>query len=116
MDEYIAGFPSETRAVLQQIRQTIIKAAPAEAVETISYGIPTFKWNGTYLVYFAGYKNHVSIHPAPVEAEEFKADFSRYKTGKGTVQFPLNQPIPFDLITRIVKHLIVENLKRAKKR
>ena len=113
INEYITGFPKETQKVLQQIRTTIKKIAP-KAEETISYGIPTFNLNGTYLIYFAGYKNHVSIYPAPRGKDEFKEILSAYKGGKGTVQFPLDKPIPYDLITKIVKFRLKENMVKAK--
>lgn len=101
IDEYIAGFPDDVQKILKRIRTTIKKAAP-KAEETISYGIPTFKLN-TYLIYFAGFKKHVSVYPAPRSAPEFKQELTGYGGGKGTVQFPLDNPIPYDLITRIVK-------------
>jgi uncharacterized protein YdhG (YjbR/CyaY superfamily) len=111
-DEYIAAFPRDVQAILKKIRLTIKKAAP-KAGEKISYGIPSFTLNGAYLVYFAGYKNHVSVYPAPRGDEEFKKVLAPYKGGKGTVQFPLTDPIPYALITRIVKFLIKKNSARA---
>ena len=111
IDEYIAGFPKETQKVLKQIRATIKKAAPG-AEETISYAIPTFKLNGHYVIYFAGYKNHISLYPAPRGNELFKKELSDYKGGKGTIQFPLDKPLPLNLITRIVKFKLKENLER----
>lgn len=107
-DEYISSFPPATQEILRQIRTTIKKMAP-NAEEAISYGIPVFNLDGTYLVYFAGYKNHVSIYPVPRGKDEFKQVLSAYKGGKGTVQFPLDKPIPFNLITRIVKFRMKEN-------
>lgn len=101
IDEYIAAFPTETQQVLRQIRATIRKAAP-RVEETISYGMPCFNLEGRYLIYFAGYKKHVSIYPAPRGDKAFTEDLAQYKGGKGTVQFPLDKPIPYDLITRIV--------------
>jgi uncharacterized protein YdhG (YjbR/CyaY superfamily) len=112
--EYIAGFPSETQKVLKQVRSTIKKLLP-EAEETISYGVPTFKINGNYVVYFAGFKKHLSIYPAPRGHEKFKHALSKYKGGKGTVQFPLDEPLPLGLISRIVKQLKKSNAERAKK-
>ena len=112
IDEYIAGFPKEIQKTLKLIRAAIKKAAP-DAEETISYAIPTFTLNGHYLIYFAGYKNHVSIYPAPRGNENFKDELSQYKGGKGTVQFPLDKPIPLNLLGRIVKFRIKENLKKA---
>ena len=114
INEYIAGFPKDTQKILKQIRTTIKKAAPG-AEETISYAIPTFKLKGRYLVYFAGYKNHISLYPSPRGNEAFKKELSVYKGGKGTVQFPLDKPIPLNLITRIVKFKIKETLEKAAK-
>jgi uncharacterized protein YdhG (YjbR/CyaY superfamily) len=114
IDEYIADFPAEVQKIMQEIRTVIKKVAPT-AEESISYAIPTFKLNGVYLVYFAGFKNHIGFYPAPVGMEAFKEEFSIYKTGKGSVQFPLNKPMPFDLITRIVEFRLEEALKKAKK-
>jgi uncharacterized protein YdhG (YjbR/CyaY superfamily) len=102
IDEYIAGFPDDIQKILQKIRVTIKRAA-SKTEEAISYQIPTFKLNGKNLIHFAAFKNHVSVYPAPRGAEEFKDDLAGYKGGKGTVQFPLDQPVPYDLITRIVK-------------
>lgn len=107
-DEYILSFPPATQKILQQIRATIKKIVP-KAEEAISYGIPVFNLNGTYLIYFAGFKNHVSIYPAPRGKDEFKDILSAYKGGKGTVQFPLEKPIPFNLITKIVNFRMKEN-------
>lgn len=113
IDEYIAGFPSDVQKILQRIRKTIQKAAPG-AEEAISYAIPTFKLNGN-LVHFAGYKNHVSLYPAPRGAAEFKKELAQYEGGKGTVQFPLGQPVPYDLVTRIVKYRIKQNDEKKKR-
>jgi uncharacterized protein YdhG (YjbR/CyaY superfamily) len=113
MDEYIAGFPKDTQEILEQIRATIKKAVP-DAEETISYAIPAFTLNKDYLVYFAAFKNHIGFYPAPTASEAFKEEFSLYKTGKGSVQFPLNKPMPFDLITRIVEFRTKGNLERSK--
>jgi len=114
INEYIAGFPTTTQKILKQVRATIKKAAPA-AKEKISYGIPTFTLNDRYLIYFAGFKNHISLYPAPRGNEIFKKELSGYKGGKGTVQFPLDKPMPLDLITRIVKFKLKENSEKAKK-
>lgn len=100
IDAYIAGFPKDTQIMLEQIRATIRKAAPG-ATETISYAIPTFRLNGN-LVHFAAFKSHIGFYAAPTGHEAFKAELSAYKTGKGSVQFPLDQPMPLDLIARIV--------------
>lgn len=110
IDEYIAGFPGATQKVLEQIR-SIIKDTVPDAEETISYAIPTFTRNKKYLVYFAGYKNHVSLYPAPTGNAVFEKQIKPYRSGKGTVQFPLDKPLPIDLIKRIVKYLVKENLK-----
>jgi|SRR5687767_3506398 len=112
IDEYISWFPPATQKVLKLIRASIKKAAP-KSEEVISYGIPCFNLNDTYLVYFAGYKNHVSIYPAPRGKDEFKEILSAYKGGKGTVQFPLDKPIPYNLITKIVKFRLKENKLKA---
>ena len=113
IDEYIAGFPEETQQVLEQIRSAIQKAAPA-AVEKISYAIPAFNLNNHYLVYFAGYKNHVSLYPVPKGDEAFQKEITAYRTGKGTLQFPLNKPLPIKLVTKTVKYNIKENTERIK--
>ena len=121
IDEYIAGFPDEVREILETVRTTIREAAP-DAEEAISYQIPTFKLNGRPLVYFAGYKKHVGLYPVPVGNAEFGGDLSPYQSGKGTAKFPLNRPIPYDLISRIVEFRIREtsagaaNGKKAKKK
>ena len=111
IDEYIASFPQDTQLLLEQVRTTIRTAAP-DAAEAISYGIPTFILNGTYLIYFAGYKKHISIYPAPRESDAFKNELSKYKGSKGTVQFPLDKPLPIDLITRLVTYCIQANKAR----
>jgi uncharacterized protein YdhG (YjbR/CyaY superfamily) len=113
IDEYIAGFPEDVREILQKIRATIREAAP-DAQETISYQMPTFTLNGN-LVYFAGFKNHIGFYPIPTGIEKFKKELSVYKQGKGSVQFPLDQPIPYDLIRKIVKFRVKENLAKKKK-
>ena len=111
IDEYIAGFPRETQKVLEQIRSVIKREAPG-AEETISYAIPAFNLNKHNLVYFAGYKNHVSIYPIPKGSEAFEKEISKYKSGKGTMQFPLDKPLPLNLVTKIVRHRIKENVKK----
>jgi uncharacterized protein YdhG (YjbR/CyaY superfamily) len=112
IDEYIAGFPKDVQTILEKVRMTIRKAAP-DAEETISYQIPTFTLKGRYLIYFAAYKKHIGIYPAPIGDAEFEQEMSVYGSGKGTVKFPLDKPIPFDLIRKIVKFRIKENLARA---
>jgi len=113
IDEYIAGFPNDIQEVLQKIRMTIRKAAP-EAEETIKYRMPTFTLKGN-LIHFAAFKNHIGFYPVPTGIEKFKKELSVYKTAKGSVQFPLDKPIPFDLISKIVKFRVKENLARAAK-
>lgn len=107
IDEYIAEFPPETRDVLEQMRALIRNLAP-DATETISYAIPTFDLGGKHLVHFAGYEKHVGLYPAPSGMEAFKEDLKPYKTGKGSVQFPLGQPLPVELIRRIVEFRLAE--------
>jgi uncharacterized protein YdhG (YjbR/CyaY superfamily) len=112
IDEYISDFPKETQLLLSEMRETISKAAPA-AEEIISYGMPAFKLNGV-LVYFAGYKNHIGFYPTASGIEQFKKEISKYKNAKGSVQFPLDQNLPLNLISRIVKFRVSENLLKAK--
>lgn len=111
IEEYIANFPGDVQPVLEKIRSTIQKAAP-KAEETISYQIPAFKLNGRILVYFAAFKNHVSLYPAPRNAAEFKDELADYRGGKGTVQFPLEKPVPYDLIRSIVKFKLKQNVEK----
>jgi uncharacterized protein YdhG (YjbR/CyaY superfamily) len=111
IDRYIASFPEEVQKLLERVRSTIREAAP-DAEETINYGIPTFTLKGN-LVHFAAFKNHIGFYPAPSGIEKFKNELSVYKGAKGSVQFPLDQPIPFDLISRITKFRVKENLERA---
>jgi len=106
-DEYIAEFPAETQAALQEIRALIRKSAP-DATESISYAIPTFDLNGHHLVHFAGFKNHIGFYPVPSGIEAFKEELAPYKSGKGSAQFPLGQPIPADLVRRIVEFRVGE--------
>jgi uncharacterized protein YdhG (YjbR/CyaY superfamily) len=102
VDDYISSFSSETQKKLQIIRQTIIENAP-EAIESISYGMPAYKMNKKPLVYFGGYANHIGFYATPSGHEKFKQQLSVYKQGKGSVQFPLDLPIPIQLIAKIVK-------------
>lgn len=111
IDEYIAGFPTKIQKILQKVRKTIQKAAP-DAAEAISYAIPTFKLNGN-LVHFAGYQNHVGFYPAPQGVAEFEVDMARYGAGKGTARFPLDEPIPYELIARITTFRVGKNMERA---
>lgn len=115
IDDYIAEFPKETQQLLAQIRETIRQAAP-DAVETISYQMPTFRLNGKNLVHFAGYANHIGFYPVPSGIEKFKKELSPYKQGKGSVQFPLNQPIPLDLISEIVKFRVQESQEQGSRK
>lgn len=111
IDEYIEGFPSEVQEILEQIRMTIRRAAP-DAEETISYQMPTFTLKGN-LVHFAAFKRHIGFYPTSTGIEEFKDELSAYEGGKGSVRFPLGHPIPFDLISEIVRFRVRENLDRA---
>ena len=111
IDEYIAGFPPDVQAILEKIRRTIRKAAP-DAEETIKYRMPTFTLKGN-LVYFAAFKRHIGFYPVPTGIAKFKKELSVYKGAKGSVQFPLDQPMPYDLISKIVKFRVKENLARA---
>ena len=113
MDEYIARFPKDVRDVLEKLRRVIRESAP-KAEETISYGIPTFDLNGRHLVHFAAYKNHVGFYPTSSWIKAFKKELSPFKTSKGTVQFPLDKPIPFDLVKKIVKFRVKENESKRK--
>ena len=107
IDDYISTFPADIQAILEKVRQAILKAAP-EAAETISYGIPTFDLNGKHLVFFAGWKHHISLYPMPAGDETFQQRIAQYKRARGTIQFPLDIPIPYDLIEQIVTLLIME--------
>ena len=111
VDNYIESFPEQTRKILLKVRETIKQAAP-EAEEKISYQMPTFWLNGN-LIHFAAYKNHIGLYPTPSGIEVFKEELSAYKGAKGSVQFPINKEIPYDLISRIVKVRVKENLERA---
>ena len=115
INEYIASFPEDIQKVLEQVRETISQAAP-EAGETINYGIPTFTLNGN-LVHFAAFKNHIGFYATPTGHEAFAEELSNYKQGKGSVQFPLNKPMPLELITSIVQFRVKEQqAKPAKKK
>ena len=112
IDEYIAGFPEDTQRMLEQVRGTIKGAVPG-AGEKISYGIPCITLNGKYVLYFAGYKKHIGLYPVP--GKGFEKDFARYKTsGKGTIQFPLDKPLPLTLIKKITKFQVQLNLAKEK--
>ncbi|MBK7038585.1 MAG: DUF1801 domain-containing protein [Bacteroidetes bacterium] len=111
IDEYIFPFPSETQKKLEQIRQLIQKLAP-KAKEVISYGMPAFKLNSV-IVYFAGYKHHIGFYPTSTGIKNFENEFAKYKWSKGAVQFPLDEPLPVALITKIVKFKIKEDKEKA---
>jgi len=114
IDEYIAAFPEEIQKILEELR-VIIKAAAPEAQEKISYQIPAFALKGN-LVYFAAYKNHIGFYPTSSGIQAFKNELSIYKSAKGTVRFPINKPLPLDLISKIVKFRVAENLRNAEKK
>lgn len=107
IDEYIAEFPAETQQVLQAVR-AVIRAAAPDATETISYAMPTFDRNGEHLVHFAGYKSHIGFYPTASGIAAFQAEFAGYKSARGSVQFPLGQPMPMDLIRRITEFRVAE--------
>jgi uncharacterized protein YdhG (YjbR/CyaY superfamily) len=111
IDKFIAGFPKEVQEILEKIRETIRGAAP-EAEETINYGIPTFTLGGN-LVHYSAFKNHIGFYPTPSGIEKFKKELSAYEMAKGSVKFPLDQPIPYGLIQRIVEFRVKENLEKA---
>ncbi|MFN8383411.1 MAG: DUF1801 domain-containing protein [Anaerolineales bacterium] len=111
IDEYIALFPGDVQEVLQKMRETIKKAAP-NAEETINYQMPTFTLDGN-LVHFAAFKNHIGFYPTPTGIENFKKELSLYEGAKGSVKFPLDKPIPYALVGKIVKFRVKENLARA---
>lgn len=111
VDEYITEFPEETQTILKEIRAVIKKAAP-EAEESISYGMPAYKLNGKPLVYFAAFKNHIGFYSTPTGHMAFAEKLSKYKQGKGSVQFPINQPMPLDLIAEIVEFRVKVNIHR----
>lgn len=112
IDTYISTFPTNIQETLEHLRQTLRDAAP-EASETINYGIPTFTLYGN-LVHFAAYKNHIGFYPAPSGIVNFKEQLLGYETAKGSIRFPIDQPLPFDLITQIVRFRVGENLEKAK--
>lgn len=114
IDEYIAGFPAEVREMLGLLRETVQKNAP-EAKEVISYQMPAYKQNGI-LVYFAAHKNHIGFYPGIAAIELFKSRLTQYKLSKGTIQFPLEQPLPLDLIADIVAFKVLEKSQKVKKR
>jgi uncharacterized protein YdhG (YjbR/CyaY superfamily) len=115
IDEYIASFPDDVKILLEHMRHTIKKAAPS-AEETIRYQMPTFKLNGKNLVHFAAFKHHIGFYPIPSGISSFQKELSVYKQGKGSVQFPLDKPMPYDLVRRIVLFRVKETLGLMKER
>jgi len=112
IDAYIASHPAKIQAILRKVRKTISKAAPG-ATETIGYGIPTFKL-GRNLVHFGAFKEHLGFYPAPSGIEAFSEELSGYKTSRGAIQFPYDQPIPYDLIEQITRFRVTEETTRKK--
>ncbi len=112
IEQYIAGVPPEIQSILEELRSVIKEAAP-EAEETISYQLPTFKLKGN-LIHFGAFKNHIGLYPTPSGMEQFKVALSAYENAKGSVKFPLNQPLPWDLIREIVRFRVNENLEKAR--
>lgn len=112
VDVYIKTFPPNTQKVLRSVRKAIKEVVP-DAEETISYQIPTFKLNGKYVIYFAGWANHISIYPKPRSSESSNKQLARFRGGKGTVQFPLDKPIPYPLIKKIVKFRLKDILEKS---
>lgn len=113
VDEYIASFPTGQQALLQSVRQVVREEAP-EAQESIAYGMPAYKLNGP-LVYFALFENHLGLYPTPEGISAFESGLKAYKQGKGSVQFPLDQPLPLELIRRMVRQRVGENKAKPKK-
>lgn len=111
IDDYISKFPTEVQEILMTLRKVIKESAP-DAKEKISYQMPTFALHGN-LVHFAAFKNHIGFYPAPSGIEAFKEELSVYKGAKGSVQFPINKPLPYELISKIVKFRVAENIKKA---
>lgn len=114
VDEYIKTFPTDIQVLLDQVRKIIIEKAPG-AVESMAYGMPAYKTNGKPLVYFAGFKSHIGFYATPTGHAEFEKELSNYKQGKGSVQFPLDKPLPFALIGRIVEFRVKENISKTQK-
>jgi uncharacterized protein YdhG (YjbR/CyaY superfamily) len=114
VEKYISTFPNEVQEILKEIRTLITKIAP-EVTESIAYGMPAYKTNGKPLVYFAAFKNHIGFYATPNGHEQFSKVLSKYKQGKGSVQFPLNKPIPYELIGKIVEYRVKENFLKTKK-
>ena len=114
IDEYIADFPDDVQPLLEKVRMAIRKAAP-RAEEAIKYQIPTFVLNGN-LIHFGGYKNHIGLYPGSRPIQEFKDELAKYRISKGTVQFPLDKPLPLGLIGKITKFCVKRNLEKAASR
>ena len=114
VEDYMATFPSHIQEHLISLRNLILIKAP-QAIESIAYGMPAYKSNGKPLVYFAAFKNHIGFYATPTGHAEFAEELSKYKTGKGSVQFPIDQPMPFKLIERIVEFRVNENNSKLKK-
>lgn len=114
IDEYVSMFPDDVRTILNQIRQAIREAAP-EAEESINYRMPTFTLNGN-LVHFAAFKNHIGFYPTPTGIEAFKEELAPYQGAKGSVQFPIDEPLPLSLIRRIVEYRVKENVERKSRK
>lgn len=112
IDEYIASFPLETQKILQQLREDLQRMVP-EAKQKISYAIPTFTLNGN-LIHFAGYKSHIGLYPGNKAIEALSNDLEGYQTSKGTIQFPIDKPLPMDLIKKVVDFCVVQNLAKKK--
>jgi uncharacterized protein YdhG (YjbR/CyaY superfamily) len=112
IDEYISAFSPEIQEILQKLREVIKESAP-DAKEKISYAMPTFEQHGN-LVHFAAFKNHIGFYPAPEGINQFQEEVAEYHASKGTLQFPLGKPIPYELISRIVKYRVARNLEKAK--
>jgi uncharacterized protein YdhG (YjbR/CyaY superfamily) len=113
MDEYIRTFPEPIQKMLDELRATIKAAAPG-AEEKISYNMPTFTLNGTYLVYFAGWKNHIAVYPIPSGTEAFQKEAGKHMDGKGTLKFPIDKPLPLKFITKVVKFRAAEIKKKSR--
>ncbi len=113
VDEYIAEFPTDIQKILEQIRAVIRKAAPA-AGETISYQMPSYKLNGKPLVYFAAFSKHIGFYAIPTGHAAFANELSKYKQGKGSVQFPLDQPMPFELVNKLTEFCVSKNSEKSK--
>jgi uncharacterized protein YdhG (YjbR/CyaY superfamily) len=111
LDAYLDSFPNKTRVIMEQIRELIKKSAP-DATESIAYGMPAYKTFNKPLVYFAGYENHIGLYATPSGHAEFKKELAKYKQGKGSIQLPLDTPIPYDLLMRIVEFRVQENNKK----